>query len=80
MNFDELSFFGSSKVLVMAEEYRETLLKKTQFYENCPGCKVDQQKELQRGLPIRELVSIWIIVLCAGMCFDFKQLSFNRRL
>jgi hypothetical protein len=49
----------------MAEAYREGLLKK-HYYENCPGCKVDQDKELQRGLPIRQLVSTWIVVLCTG--------------
>ncbi|XVF23368.1 hypothetical protein REPUB_Repub13aG0032200 [Reevesia pubescens] len=50
----------------MAEEYRESLLKK-KYHENCPGCKVDQMKELQRGIPIRQLVSIWIVVLCTAL-------------
>ncbi|XP_062174365.1 protein ZINC INDUCED FACILITATOR-LIKE 1-like isoform X1 [Alnus glutinosa] len=50
----------------MAEAYREGLLKK-HYYENCPGCKVDQDKELQRGLPIRQLVSTWIVVLCTAL-------------
>ncbi|KAK6271175.1 hypothetical protein POUND7_008273 [Theobroma cacao] len=50
----------------MAQEYREPLLKK-KYHENCPGCKVDQMKELQRGLPLRQLVSIWIVVLCAAL-------------
>ncbi|XVF23274.1 hypothetical protein REPUB_Repub13aG0022200 [Reevesia pubescens] len=50
----------------MAEEYRESLLKK-KYHENCPGCKVDQIKELQRGIPIRQLVSIWIVVLCTAL-------------
>ncbi|XP_057991261.1 protein ZINC INDUCED FACILITATOR 1 isoform X3 [Hevea brasiliensis] len=50
----------------MAQDYREALLKKN-YYENCPGCKVDQLKELRRGLPIRELVSIWIVVLCTAL-------------
>ncbi|GLT57765.1 hypothetical protein SLA2020_307140 [Shorea laevis] len=50
----------------MAEACREGLLKKN-FYENCPGCKVDRYKELQRGLPIRELVSTWIVVLCTAL-------------
>ncbi|PPD70900.1 hypothetical protein GOBAR_DD32217 [Gossypium barbadense] len=47
----------------MAAEYREPLLKK-KHYKNCPGCKVDEMKELEQGLPIRPLLSIWIIVLC----------------
>ncbi|KAF8021794.1 hypothetical protein BT93_G2050 [Corymbia citriodora subsp. variegata] len=45
------------------DEQTEVLLKK-RYYENCPGCKVDKRKESQRGCPIRELVSIWIVVLC----------------
>ncbi|KAJ4835158.1 Protein ZINC INDUCED FACILITATOR-LIKE 1 [Turnera subulata] len=50
----------------MAEEYKQTLLKK-EYYENCPGCKVDQLKELRRGTPLRELFSIWVIVLCTAL-------------
>nr|XP_048326210.1 protein ZINC INDUCED FACILITATOR-LIKE 1-like isoform X2 [Ziziphus jujuba var. spinosa] len=48
----------------MAEESRERLLKKVVYYENCPGCKVDQYKETQHGLPIRDLLFIGIVVLC----------------
>lgn len=47
------------------EEEKVSLLKKV-YHENCPGCKVDQGKETQRGLPIKELISIWMIVLCTG--------------
>ncbi|KAK3011661.1 hypothetical protein RJ639_010674, partial [Escallonia herrerae] len=47
-------------------ELKETLLEK-HYYENCPGCKVDQRKELQQGLPIKELLSIWTIVLCTAL-------------
>lgn len=55
----------------MAEESREALLKKV-YYENCPGCKVEQRKELQRGLPIKMLVAVWLVVLSAGKPFcDF---------
>ncbi|CAL5339744.1 unnamed protein product [Camellia sinensis] len=50
----------------MAEEHRQPLLQK-EFYEDCPGCKVDQQKELERGIPIKKLVSIWIVVLCTAL-------------
>ncbi|KAH7547677.1 hypothetical protein JRO89_XS14G0001500 [Xanthoceras sorbifolium] len=50
----------------MAENLRVPLLK-NKYYEGCPGCKVDQHKELQRGFPIKELVSIWIVVLCAAL-------------
>ncbi|CAK7325113.1 unnamed protein product [Dovyalis caffra] len=51
----------------MADEYRETLLKNDNYYENCPGCKVDRLKELKRGFPFRELISIWIVVLCTAL-------------
>lgn len=50
----------------MAQEYKEPLLRK-KYYENCPGCKVDQMKELERGIPIRQLFSIWIVVLCTAL-------------
>ncbi|XP_050208823.1 protein ZINC INDUCED FACILITATOR-LIKE 1-like [Mercurialis annua] len=46
---------------------REALLKKNHYYENCPGCKVDQNKELRRGIPVKELVSIWIVVLATAL-------------
>lgn len=52
----------------MAEENKvPLLLNKTRYYENCPGCKVEQYKERQRGLPIKELLSIWIVVLCTAL-------------
>lgn len=46
---------------------REPLLKKRNYHENCPGCKVDQMKERQRGLPFKDLFTIWVIVLCAAL-------------
>ncbi|KAM7472661.1 hypothetical protein LguiA_010844 [Lonicera macranthoides] len=48
------------------EEEKVSLLKKV-YHENCPGCKVDQRKETQHGLPIKELISIWMIVLCTAL-------------
>lgn len=50
----------------MAEEYKESLLKK-KYYENCPGCKVEQNKAVQRGIPFRELIFTWVIVLCTAL-------------
>jgi len=50
----------------MGEGHKQSLLKK-EFYENCPGCKVDRLKETQHGLPIKELVSVWIVVLCTAL-------------
>ncbi|KAL2457673.1 Protein ZINC INDUCED FACILITATOR-LIKE 1 [Forsythia ovata] len=45
---------------------KESLLKKD-YYEDCPGCKMDRQKELQRGLPIKQVLTIWIIVLATAL-------------
>ncbi|KAK4379127.1 hypothetical protein RND71_000989 [Anisodus tanguticus] len=42
------------------EEAKETLLNKR---ENCPGCKVDLHKARQTGVPIKELFTIWLVVL-----------------
>ncbi|KAK1575380.1 hypothetical protein Q3G72_004923 [Acer saccharum] len=50
----------------MAEDCKVPLLK-NKYYEGCPGCKVDQDKMLQRGFPIRQLVSVWIVVLCTAL-------------
>ncbi|KAF8034932.1 hypothetical protein BT93_C1071 [Corymbia citriodora subsp. variegata] len=50
----------------MAAEEEKLLLGK-HYHENCPGCKVEKYKESRRGLPIRELVSIWIVVLCTAL-------------
>ncbi|OIT37159.1 PREDICTED: protein ZINC INDUCED FACILITATOR-LIKE 1-like [Nicotiana attenuata] len=44
------------------EGIKETLLNK-RYYENCPGCKVDLHKAGQRGLPIKELFTVWAVVL-----------------
>ena len=47
------------------EDAKETLLEKD-YYENCSGCKVEQYKAAQRGLPVKQLFAIWIIVLATG--------------
>lgn len=47
------------------EQVKGALLKK-HYYENCPGCKVEQLKELQKGFPIKQLVSVGVVVLCSG--------------
>uniref|UniRef100_A0A175YHR5 Major facilitator superfamily (MFS) profile domain-containing protein n=1 Tax=Daucus carota subsp. sativus TaxID=79200 RepID=A0A175YHR5_DAUCS len=44
------------------EDVQETLFKKV-YYKNCSGCRVDQYKAVQHGLPIKELFAIWIVVL-----------------
>ncbi|KAK6928934.1 Major facilitator superfamily [Dillenia turbinata] len=50
----------------VAMEGKVPLLNKV-YYENCPGCRTEQRKEMQRGIPIRELLSIWIVVLSAAL-------------
>ncbi|KAJ7982444.1 protein ZINC INDUCED FACILITATOR-LIKE 1-like [Quillaja saponaria] len=50
----------------MGEEQRKPLLKR-HYYENCPGCKVDQEKEVAQGVPFRHLFNIWIIVLSTAL-------------
>ncbi|XP_065869573.1 protein ZINC INDUCED FACILITATOR-LIKE 1 [Euphorbia lathyris] len=50
----------------MEKHYTEPFLNKD-FYDNCPGCKVDRLKQSTTGLPIRQLLSIWIIVLCTAL-------------
>ncbi|XP_019447333.1 PREDICTED: protein ZINC INDUCED FACILITATOR 1-like [Lupinus angustifolius] len=48
------------------ENVREPSLNE-KYYENCPGCKVDQAKELNPGLSIRNLLIVWIVILSAAM-------------
>jgi hypothetical protein len=53
----------------------EALLKK-KYYENCPGCKVDKAKELKTDVSFRNLLNIWMVVLCSGkLCI---QLNFSH--
>ncbi|XP_049404327.1 protein ZINC INDUCED FACILITATOR-LIKE 1-like [Solanum stenotomum] len=47
----------------MAGELETPLINKKYYYENCPGCNVDQHKSGQAGLPIKELFTIWIVIL-----------------
>jgi len=48
------------------EHMKKPLLEKKQYYEDCPGCKVEQAKELNQGLSIINLVIIWMVVLSAS--------------
>ena len=47
------------------EDFGESLLKKQYYHENCPGCKVDQAKELKKDVTFRNAFNIWIVVLCS---------------
>ncbi|KAF3664113.1 Protein ZINC INDUCED FACILITATOR 1 [Capsicum annuum] len=54
----------------MAEELETLLINKKEYYENCPGCKMDRKKEAQTGLPIKGLITVWVVILSAGL---FRQ-------
>ncbi|XP_024018074.1 protein ZINC INDUCED FACILITATOR-LIKE 1 [Morus notabilis] len=45
---------------------REPLLR-NEYFSDCPGCKVEQHKDLQRGFPIKDIIRIWIIVLANAL-------------
>ncbi|XP_028782366.1 protein ZINC INDUCED FACILITATOR-LIKE 1-like [Neltuma alba] len=45
---------------------RQPLLK-NRYHENCPGCKVDQDKEMHRGLPVKQLLNVWMVTLCTAL-------------
>ncbi|PHT40996.1 hypothetical protein CQW23_19850 [Capsicum baccatum] len=49
----------------MAEELETLLINKKEYYENCPGCKMDRKKEAQTGLPIKGLITVWVVILSA---------------
>ncbi|KAJ0526187.1 hypothetical protein HanRHA438_Chr09g0401971 [Helianthus annuus] len=51
--------------MTSCDELKDELLEQV-YHENCPGCKVERQKQTQTGLPIIQLVYIWIVVLCVG--------------
>ncbi|KAK2354266.1 protein ZINC INDUCED FACILITATOR-LIKE [Trifolium repens] len=49
------------------DHLKESLLKKKQYYKDCPGCKVEQEKELNQGVSIIKLLIIWMVVLSATL-------------
>ncbi|KAG5049028.1 hypothetical protein JHK85_010131 [Glycine max] len=53
----------------MEEETFEKPLLKKNYHENCPGCKVDQAKELKKDVSFRNLSYIWLAVLCGTLIF-----------
>ncbi|KAL8251500.1 hypothetical protein R6Q59_035193 [Mikania micrantha] len=52
--------------MAMTDEISNELLEPV-YYENCPGCKVDRNKRTQTGLPIKELLFIWVVVLSVAL-------------
>ncbi|KAK8487732.1 hypothetical protein V6N13_138501 [Hibiscus sabdariffa] len=49
------------------EETRTPLLERVEYYENCPGCKMDRLKQEQTGAPYMLLSFIWIVSLCTAL-------------
>ncbi|XP_057437385.1 protein ZINC INDUCED FACILITATOR-LIKE 1-like [Lotus japonicus] len=45
---------------------KEPLLEK-KYYKDCPGCKVDQAKELKKGASVLNLLIIWMLMICASL-------------
>lgn len=60
-------------------EYAESLLlaKENHYVQGCPGCKIDRQKALNSGLPIKQVFIVWTVVLSSGNLFSvpFSMLS-----
>jgi len=55
----------------MEEETVETpLLLKKKYYENCPGCKVDQGREMKKGVSFLNISFIWLAVLSGSKHFN----------
>ncbi|XP_076955297.1 protein ZINC INDUCED FACILITATOR-LIKE 1-like isoform X2 [Bidens hawaiensis] len=48
------------------DELKDKLLDRV-YHENCPGCKVDRDKQMQTGFPYKQLVFIWVVVLCVAL-------------
>ncbi|GAU16395.1 hypothetical protein TSUD_117440 [Trifolium subterraneum] len=59
----------------------EALLKKQHYYENCPGCKVDKAKDLKTDVSFRNLLNIWMVVLCSELRVKIElNPTFNSRM
>ncbi|KAK1432542.1 hypothetical protein QVD17_09439 [Tagetes erecta] len=52
--------------MAIYDEVNDVLLEPV-YHENCPGCKVDRRKRTQTGLPIKELIFMWVVVLCVAL-------------
>jgi len=54
--------------MASSDEQREPLLRKdVKYYENCPGCKVEERKEKQESYPLKELILLGLLVLCNAL-------------
>ncbi|XP_074310752.1 protein ZINC INDUCED FACILITATOR-LIKE 1-like [Silene latifolia] len=50
----------------MGDETKIRLVEK-EYYEDCPGCKIEKIKDTQQGLPFKTLAGVWVIVLCNAL-------------
>ena len=57
-------------------ELKEELLEQV-YHENCPGCKVDRDKRMQTGFPLKELIFMWVVVLCVGKFITVFQYFYS---
>lgn len=54
--------------MASCDEQSEPLLTKgVKYYENCPGCKVEERKEKQKACPLKELILLALLVLCNAL-------------
>lgn len=54
--------------MASCDEQSEPLLTKdVKYYENCPGCKVEERKEKQKARPLKELILLALLVLCNAL-------------
>ncbi|XP_017983120.1 PREDICTED: probable peptide/nitrate transporter At3g43790 isoform X1 [Theobroma cacao] len=51
----------------MEENTTSLLEREVEYYENCPGCKMDRLKQEQTGVPYKHLSFIWIVCLCTAL-------------
>ncbi|MCD7472742.1 hypothetical protein HAX54_014074 [Datura stramonium] len=55
----------------MGDNYEEALLKKyeeeLEYYEDCPGCKVEQLKRSDTSVPVKPVFFISMVTLCASL-------------
>ncbi|KAK2407550.1 protein ZINC INDUCED FACILITATOR-LIKE [Trifolium repens] len=51
----------------MSEEHMREPSEEKKYYKDCPGCKVEQSKELNQGVSITNLFIIWMVVLCSTL-------------
>ncbi|WJX87380.1 hypothetical protein P8452_69582 [Trifolium repens] len=51
----------------MSEEHKREPSEEKKYYKDCPGCKVEQSKELNQGVSNTNLFIIWMVVLCSTL-------------